>query len=63
MTKVVMSADDDTQLMQLCRSLDDNHIAYVLWKEMPENINTCLATVPRERNVLKGIFKHLKLFS
>lgn len=62
MTKVVLKAENESQLLEVCDCLTTNDIKYVLWTEQPENIVTCLATTPRDRNLMKPLLKHLKLF-
>lgn len=62
MTKVVLKADNENQLLDVCTKFDANGIKYHLWVEQPENINVCVATVPRDREVLKPLLTHLKLF-
>jgi hypothetical protein len=62
MTKVVLKAENESQLLEVCDCLTTNNIKYVLWKEQPENMITCLATTPRDRNLMKPLLKHLKLF-
>ena len=62
MTKVVLKAENEKQLLEVCQKLDDNGVKYHLWIEQPENINVCVATTPRDREVLKPLLSHLKLF-
>jgi hypothetical protein len=62
MTKVVLKAENESQLLEVCDCLTTNNIKYVLWKEQTENMITCLATTPRDRNLMKPLLKHLKLF-
>ncbi|XP_054157085.1 putative peptidyl-tRNA hydrolase PTRHD1 [Oppia nitens] len=62
MTKVVLKADSELELRQCCQKLDENNVKYYLWTEQPENIVTCLATIPKPRAVLKPLLSHLKLF-
>ncbi|CAG2115323.1 unnamed protein product [Medioppia subpectinata] len=62
MTKVVLKADNEEVLRDVCHKLSQNSIAYHLWTEQPEGIITCVATTPRPRDVLKPLLNHLKLF-
>lgn len=62
MTKVVLKAENEAQLLEVCDSLTSNQISFVLWREQPENIYTCLATTPRSRDLMKPLLKNFKLF-
>lgn len=62
MHKVVLAAENEEVLKETARKLSENDIKHVLWVENPENIPTCLATKPYERELLQPFFKDLKLF-
>ncbi|RWS29238.1 putative peptidyl-tRNA hydrolase PTRHD1-like protein [Leptotrombidium deliense] len=62
MHKVVLKAENAEQLSELSKVLTENEIPFYCWTEQPENIKTCLATVPREKSVLSKYFKQFKLF-
>lgn len=55
----VKSEDD---LRTLGEKLTENDIKHKLWIEMPENIATCIAIKPYERNAVHPFVKNLKLF-
>ncbi|XP_074603138.1 putative peptidyl-tRNA hydrolase PTRHD1 [Brevipalpus obovatus] len=61
MHKVVLKANEE-QLMHLTKNFSDNNIDHYLWKEMPENIMSSLATRPYEKKIILPFVKHLKLF-
>ena len=63
MRKVVLKCESENQIADLQKNLDKEKIDYVMWTEQPENIVTCLATAPKEMDILKPFFKHFKLFS
>lgn len=61
MHKVVLKANEE-QLTHLAKNLTSNNIDHYLWKEMPENIISSLATRPYEKKIILPLVKHLKLF-
>jgi len=61
MRKVVLKANEQ-EFNQIKLKFDQNKIKYFEWKEMPENIFTCIATAPIDKSVIFGLVKHLKLF-
>lgn len=62
MTKVVVKAESEEQLMKFSETLTSKGIKYYLWREQPENIITALASAPNERDLLKPIFREFKLY-
>lgn len=62
MHKVVLKADEG-QLSEMVNKLNENNVDYYLWKEMPENITSALATRPYYKKDIHPFLKHLKLYS
>ncbi|XP_015792892.1 putative peptidyl-tRNA hydrolase PTRHD1 [Tetranychus urticae] len=62
MHKVVLKADE-AQLTEIVTKLTNNNIDFYLWKEMPENITSALATRPYYKQDIHPFLKHLKLYS
>ena len=62
MRKVVLEIAGDNDLTSLRKSLDENGVRYHCWVEQPENIQSCLATLPANQNEISKYFKHLKLY-
>lgn len=62
MTKVVLKANSEEEILSAAETLRSNHIGHYIWREQPENIISALATVPRDRDVLKPLLKEFKLF-
>jgi len=53
---------DENGLRQLAEVLTVNGIDHKLWIEQPENIATCLATKPYQKQEIQQHFSALKLF-
>jgi len=53
---------DENGLRQLAEVLTVNGIDHKLWIEQPENIATCLATKPYQKQEVQQHFAALKLF-
>ncbi|KAJ2706881.1 peptidyl-tRNA hydrolase domain-containing protein 1 [Coemansia sp. IMI 203386] len=47
MHKVTLETKNEASLLKMADNLKEKNIPYHLWIEQPENIPTCLATVPR----------------
>ncbi|XP_030747998.1 putative peptidyl-tRNA hydrolase PTRHD1 [Sitophilus oryzae] len=62
MHKVVLEAPDEQSLIHLKTKLEENAIKHKLWIEQPENIPTCLAVKPYQKEEIQKYFKKFKLF-
>lgn len=63
MHKVVVRAESDDQLKELIERLETNRVAHHVWIEQPENIRTCVATAPNDKELLQPYFRQFKLFN
>ena len=61
MRKVVLKANEH-EMNQLKCTFNENKINYFEWKEMPENIFTCIATAPINKSDIFTLVKHLKFY-
>ncbi|KAJ2846828.1 hypothetical protein IWW36_004162, partial [Coemansia brasiliensis] len=57
MHKVVLETKNETSLLKMADNLKLKNIPFYLWTEQPENIPTCLATVPIMRSDLGDALK------
>lgn len=62
MHKIVLSVNNDQELLIIAHRLDENNIIYKLWIEQPESIPSCLAIKPYQRKIIAPLMKDLKLF-
>ena len=64
MTKVVLKLDSALDVAELKKMLENENIEFVEWIEQPENIITCIATVPLKKDFIveKNLFRNYKLF-
>ena len=62
MHKVVLKAQNETDLVNLSDELSKANLLHHLWIEQPENIPACLATAPMPKDLISGYVKHLRLF-
>lgn len=62
MTKLVLRADSETEILKIQEILQKNNIKHHTWIEQPENIISALATIPMQREILKPLLKGYKLF-
>lgn len=62
MRKVVLEVKDEAQLLEYKDKLNSNNIDFHLWIEQPENIPSCLALRPYEKEELGKLLRGLKLF-
>lgn len=62
MTKVILKAQSEQELVDLSRNLTQNEISHYSWREEPEKVITAVASAPNERDVLKPHFSQFKLF-
>ncbi|KAI9479370.1 peptidyl-tRNA hydrolase II domain-containing protein [Coemansia mojavensis] len=62
MHKVVLETKNETSLLKMADNLRLKNIPFYLWTEQPENIPTCLATVPIMRSDLGDALKKCSLF-
>ncbi|KAJ2558860.1 peptidyl-tRNA hydrolase domain-containing protein 1 [Coemansia sp. RSA 1822] len=61
MHKVVLETKNEASLLKMAENLKQNNIPYYLWTEQPENMPTCLATVPIVRSDLGDSLKKCSL--
>ncbi|KAJ2347042.1 hypothetical protein GGF43_004847 [Coemansia sp. RSA 2618] len=61
MHKVVLETKNEASLLKMAENLKQKDIPYYLWTEQPENIPTCLATVPVMRSDLGDALKKCSL--
>lgn len=62
MHTVVLEAKNESALLKLAQTLQDNDVQHVLWREQPENIVTALASGVYQRSTVKKYFNKLRLF-
>jgi peptidyl-tRNA hydrolase len=62
MRKVVLKVESEKELLDFEKTLVENKVVYKLWKEQPENINTCIAIKPYWKSHISPFVKMLKLF-
>ncbi|ORX93724.1 peptidyl-tRNA hydrolase II [Basidiobolus meristosporus CBS 931.73] len=62
MHKVVLETKNLNSLTTVQEKLKDLNIPYREWLEQPENIVTCLATVPVRKSEVKDAFKKCQLW-
>nr|XP_027194004.1 putative peptidyl-tRNA hydrolase PTRHD1 [Dermatophagoides pteronyssinus] len=62
MTKLVLKAESEEQILKTSELLTVNQIKHYLWREQPENYVTSLATAPYDRNILRPLLQDYKLF-
>ncbi|KAJ3034701.1 peptidyl-tRNA hydrolase domain-containing protein 1 [Rhizophlyctis rosea] len=62
MTKVSYEVKNETALRAVADKLTDKNIPYHMWVEQPENIITCLATVPIRKDSAGDAFKKCSLY-
>ena len=58
----VVQVPDEEGLRSLSSHLERNGVQHKLWVEQPEDIPTCLATVPYPKSQIAQHFKKCKLF-
>ncbi|KAJ1875322.1 hypothetical protein LPJ57_004699 [Coemansia sp. RSA 486] len=61
MHKVTLETKNEASLLKMADNLKEKNIPYHLWIEQPENIPTCLATVPVMRSDLGDALKKCSL--
>ncbi|KAG5670903.1 hypothetical protein PVAND_001132 [Polypedilum vanderplanki] len=61
MHKCVLGIENQEKLEELHKKLNDNGVISKLWIEQPENIPTCIALKPYEKESVQEYFKDLKL--
>ncbi|KAI8324580.1 peptidyl-tRNA hydrolase II [Martensiomyces pterosporus] len=61
MHKVTLETKNESSLLKMADNLKQQGIPYYLWTEQPENIPTCLATVPVMRSELGDALKKCSL--
>ncbi|KAJ2316109.1 hypothetical protein IWW52_003811 [Coemansia sp. RSA 2704] len=61
MHKVVLETKNEASLLKMAENLKQQGIPFHLWTEQPENIPTCLATVPVMRSELGDVLKKCSL--
>ncbi|KAJ2778573.1 hypothetical protein H4R18_004517 [Coemansia javaensis] len=63
MHKVVLQTKNEASLLKIADGLTQQSVPFYLWTEQPENIPTCLATVPVLRSELGDALKKCSLLS
>ncbi|KAJ1735824.1 hypothetical protein LPJ61_000330 [Coemansia biformis] len=63
MHKVVLGTKNEASLLKVAEDLAQKDIPFYLWTEQPENVPTCLATVPVLRSDLGDVLKRCSLLS
>ncbi|KAJ2664699.1 hypothetical protein IWW48_000646 [Coemansia sp. RSA 1200] len=61
MHKVTLETKNEASLLKIADDLKEKHVPFYLWTEQPENIPTCLATVPVMRSSLGDALKKCSL--
>ncbi|XP_060066029.1 putative peptidyl-tRNA hydrolase PTRHD1 [Ylistrum balloti] len=61
MHKVVLEANNEESLMALAEKLKAENVDHKLWIEQPEDIPTCIATRPYQKDLIQSHFKKFKL--
>lgn len=62
MRTVVLQANNEASLTKLASELEEKSIAYVAWKEQPEDFVTAVAAAPYPLGDVKPMFKKFKLY-
>ncbi|KAL6096148.1 ptrhd1 [Pungitius sinensis] len=62
MHKVVLAAADEAALSALSENLTQAGVAHKLWIEQPENVPTCLALKPCQKETVQPLLRKFKLF-
>lgn len=63
MTKVILQCKNLNALQGVAAKLDESGLKYCVWKEMPEAIETALATVPYTRDDIGDALKKCQLYT
>ncbi|KAI9503263.1 peptidyl-tRNA hydrolase II domain-containing protein [Coemansia spiralis] len=61
MHKVTLETKNEASLLKAAENLKEKNIPFHLWIEQPENIPTCLATIPVMRSDLDDALKKCSL--
>ncbi|KAJ1822037.1 hypothetical protein LPJ56_003142, partial [Coemansia sp. RSA 2599] len=61
MHKVALETKNEASLLKMAENLKEKNIPFYLWIEQPENIPTCLATIPVVRSDLGDALKKCSL--
>ena len=59
---ILSQVPDQEGLQNLSGELERNGVQHKLWVEQPEDIPTCLATMPFPKTHIQQYFKKFKLF-
>lgn len=62
MHKVVLRANNESELKSLIDRLDSDKISHYPWIEHPEGVLVAVASAPEEKLKLAPYFKQFKLF-
>lgn len=62
MHKIVLKAENESQLKDLVDKLEADSISHHAWIEQPENILCSVSSAPNHKSVLQPYFKDYKLF-
>ena len=62
MTKVILECKNQNALTNVTDGLNELGLEYYTWVEMPEEIQTAVATVPYKRSQLGNVLKKCQLY-
>ncbi|KAJ1974361.1 hypothetical protein H4R35_003647 [Dimargaris xerosporica] len=62
MHKVVLETKNHSSLLKVAEGLTQNQIPHYVWVEQPENLETCLATIPVPRSSVREVMKKCQLW-
>lgn len=62
MHKVILETKNEISFRRIIDLLKEKELIYYEWVEQPENISTCLATLPYKRSDIGDVFKKCQLF-
>lgn len=62
MHKIVLKAENESQLKDLIEKLKADSISHYAWIEQPENILCSVSSAPNHKSVLQPYFRDYKLF-
>lgn len=60
---IIVQIPDEKSILELSDTLKANQIDHKLWIEQPENLPTCIALKPYQKQDVQKHFKKLKLFN
>ncbi|KAJ3390263.1 peptidyl-tRNA hydrolase domain-containing protein 1 [Lobulomyces angularis] len=62
MHKVCLEVKNESQLMEISKNFKENNIIHESWIELPEDIFTCISTIPYKRSEVKDFIKKCQLY-